>query len=122
MVPAATSRCGEACREALYVARQVNVALGKDSSRVQRVMLQGATQLDEEFTALLATEYPLMNRRVISADALDRLRELVSEGSLDGHVFVADPNGNLMLYFTPGQEGGDMIDDLKHLLRLSNIG
>lgn len=122
VVPAASSRCDDPCRDALYVARQVNVALGKDSSRVQRVMLQGEAQLDEDFTALLATEYPRMNRRVISLEAVNRLRELVSAGSLDGHVFVADPNGNLMLYFAPGQEGGDMIDDLKHLLRLSNIG
>ena len=32
------------------------------------------------------------------------------------------PLGNLVMYFTPGLAPRDMVDDIKHLLKLSRIG
>ncbi|MGB0691890.1 MAG: hypothetical protein ACPGPD_04220, partial [Pseudomonadales bacterium] len=37
-------------------------------------------------------------------------------------LFLVDPNGNVMMYFTLEKAGKPMLGDLKHLLKLSNIG
>jgi hypothetical protein len=39
-----------------------------------------------------------------------------------GGYFLIDPLGNLVMYFRPDLEPADMVDDIKHLLRLSRIG
>ncbi|MGI9204997.1 MAG: hypothetical protein ACR2Q3_13365, partial [Woeseiaceae bacterium] len=40
----------------------------------------------------------------------------------DGGIYLIDPLDNLIMYFSPAIEPGDMVDDLKHLLELSRIG
>ena len=39
-----------------------------------------------------------------------------------GGFFLVDPLGNLVMYFPPGIVPGDMVDDIKRLLKLSRIG
>ena len=39
-----------------------------------------------------------------------------------GGIYLVDPLDNLIMYFSPAVVPGDMVDDLKHLLRLSRIG
>jgi hypothetical protein len=37
-------------------------------------------------------------------------------------VFIADPLGNVVLYYEFGQAGRAILDDLKRLLKVSQIG
>jgi hypothetical protein len=39
-----------------------------------------------------------------------------------GGYYLIDPLGNLVMYFRPDIDPADMVDDVKHLLRLSRIG
>ncbi len=39
-----------------------------------------------------------------------------------GGIYLIDPLNNLIMYFSPELEPGDITDDLKHLLELSRIG
>jgi hypothetical protein len=39
-----------------------------------------------------------------------------------GGFYLVDPLGNLVMYFEPDIDPYDMVDDVKHLLRLSRIG
>ncbi|MDH3952764.1 MAG: cytochrome oxidase assembly protein, partial [Gammaproteobacteria bacterium] len=39
-----------------------------------------------------------------------------------GGFYLIDPLGNLVLYFGPGINPRDMVDDIKRLLKLSRIG
>jgi hypothetical protein len=39
-----------------------------------------------------------------------------------GGYFLADPLGNLVIYFRPDIDPGDMVEDIEHLLKLSRIG
>jgi hypothetical protein len=39
-----------------------------------------------------------------------------------GGYYLVDPLGNLVMYFRPDLDPSDMVDDIKHLLRLSRIG
>jgi hypothetical protein len=40
----------------------------------------------------------------------------------DGGYYLVDPLGNLVMYFRPDIDPGDMVEDIKHLLELSRIG
>jgi len=39
-----------------------------------------------------------------------------------GGYYLVDPLGNLVMYFHPDLDPAEMVDDIKHLLRLSRIG
>jgi hypothetical protein len=38
------------------------------------------------------------------------------------HLWIIDPHGNLVLRYDPSVKGKDLLNDLRHLLKLSNIG
>lgn len=110
--------CAEACRSALYTTRQSRKMLGREMDRVRRVFLHGETAPDRVFIAaehqgLITTEDASL------AGLLDKKRpaELPAGG-----YFLIDPLGNLVMYFEPDIDPRDMVDDIKHLLKLSRIG
>ena len=110
--------CGQSCRKALYTLRQSRLMLGKEMDRLERVFLHGEHAPD---TLLLAEEQ----------EGLVTLRDSALRSVLDnkkpeflpaGGFYLIDPHGNLVLYFSPDIEPGDMVDDIKRLLKLSRIG
>lgn len=110
--------CNETCRDALYTTRQVRLMLGKEMNRVRRVFLHGGSLPD---TVFLAEEHPGL---ITTEDG--RLNSLLQNkrpaGSPTGGYFLIDPHGNLVMYFRPDLDPSDIVDDMKHLLRLSRIG
>lgn len=107
--------CDERCEEMLYLSRQVVTGLGKDASRVQRLLLAPG-QVSDEFDRLLADEHPDVQVQSDTAAALDAVS---TERPV---LFLMDPNGNIMMFYRLEQAGKPMLKDLKHLLRISNIG
>ena len=113
-----TTTCEDSCREALYTMRQSRLMLGKEMDRVQRVFLHGESPLD---TVFLAAEHPGLI--TIEDGGLNSLLENKRPtGVPAGGYFLIDPLGNLVMYFRPDLDPADMVDDIKHLLRLSRIG
>lgn len=96
--------CSKACRDALPTLRALHLRLGKDSTRVWRVLL-GTESLQEE---------PDMRNL--------RLERLDIRPPLDAGVYIADPLGNLVLRYDWSQVGSPLLEDLEHLLDLSRIG
>ena len=112
------SECDEACRDALYTARQARLMLGKEMDRVSRVFLHGDTPPD---TVFLAEEHPGLT--TIEDSGLTGLLNNKRPADVPaGGYFLIDPHGNLVMYFRPDLDPADMVDDIKHLLRLSRIG
>ena len=121
LIPA-DSNCDEACMQVLYLSRQTHIALGKNTSRVQRVILIEG-RLSADFEELLREEHSEVKIIDIAGDeTAGRLKALVPNGLHKLIVFVMDPNGNVMMYYRPEQGGKPMLKDLKHLLKTSNIG
>jgi len=114
------AECDDACERVLYLSRQVHIALGKDASRIQRVILTAET-LSTDFRDLLAREYSQVTIISLGRDATAILRN-VTDPAGDPVVFLMDPNGNVMMYYLSSQGGKPMLDDLKHLLKVSAIG
>jgi hypothetical protein len=118
LVYANTASCDDPCRRALYTYRQARLMLGKEMDRVRRVFLHGDTLPD---TVFLAEEHPGLI--TIEDSSLSGLLNNKRPADLPaGGYFLIDPHGNLVMYFRPDLDPAEMVDDIKHLLRLSRIG
>lgn len=114
--------CEQRCEQALYNARQVNIALGKDSDRVGRLLL--FTEADVQLENVLA-EHPELVRQSVNQDRVDELIAAVAahDLSLENYdMLLMDPLGNIMMHYKADQDGRDLLDDLKRLLKVSKIG
>ena len=110
--------CGDDCRAALYRMRQTRQMLGRDRDRVRQVFLRGETAPDR---VLAESEHPGLITTSDTALA-GMLAGRLPEGTMPGGIFLVDPLANLVLYFPPDLDPRHMVDDMKHLLRLSRIG
>ncbi|WP_414674595.1 hypothetical protein [Marinobacter sp.] len=115
----AAGECGSQCEEMLYLARQVNIALGKNANRLSRAALLGSVPADLE--SRWAREYSLMERLTPAADADPRWPAGINPET-EPRVLLVDPFGNIMMHYGSEHTGKDMLEDLKHLLKLSQIG
>lgn len=53
---------------------------------------------------------------------LDAPRYLKQVGEVAPQLWIVDPHGNLVLRYGAKVNGKHVLDDLRHLLKLSNIG
>lgn len=111
--------CGAACEELLYRTRQVNIALGKNANRVNRSAWLG--RISDKLDQRWPDEYSAMLR-------LDRIQGAepswppgVDPGQTP-RILVVDPFGNIVIHYGSEHTGKEMLNDLKHLLKLSQIG
>jgi hypothetical protein len=110
--------CDETCFEALYKMRQTRQMVGREMDRLLRVFLHGESTPDR---VRLEGEHPglitITDKRL--ASLLDAKRP---GDALPGGIYLIDPLSNLVMYFPPDLDPRDMVDDVKHLLKLSQIG
>ncbi len=115
--------CDARCRQALYVTRQVRVALNQDMNRVQRVFLYRGDCCEQPF---FSTEHRGLITLDLDADGGRELAELfrstAGQPVESGRVWLTDPLGNLMLSYPANADPKGMIADLERLLRLSRVG
>ena len=110
--------CEEPCREALYRQRQLRLMLGKEMDRIVRVFLHGDSVPD---TVFIEGEHPGL-KTIRDKDLGVLLNEKRPEQLMPGGIYLIDPLANLVMYFPPDLNPGDVVDDVKHLLKLSQIG
>lgn len=109
--------CGDDCLTALYRLRQARLMLGDEMSRVIRVFLHGPGRPDK----VAVDRYPGLI--TISDQGLGELLEAKRPADLAaGGLYLVDPLGNLVMYFSPEIAPGDLVEDVEHLLELSRIG
>ena len=107
--------CDASCEQLLYLARQVVTGLGKDAPRVKRILM-ASRPISDEFSSILEREHAEVE--VVAGDHA-RLNAITNHKPV---LFLIDPNGNLMMFYTLEKAGEPMLKDLKHLLRVSSIG
>ena len=116
LLVSAPQACTEDCQRLVYLARQIQVGLGRDASRASHALATGQA-LDGAYQALLGREYPQLQRYPLDAA---RYRQKVGEAG--PQLWIVDPHGNLVLRYDTKVNGKHVLDDLRHLLKLSNIG
>ena len=119
----ASSTCDETCKQQLYLTRQTRVAMNKDIPRVQRLLVL-LDAPDESFTRFLTDEHQDLQWVVLADDATGLLAQFRGAGFAPEGVqyFLVDPLGNLMMYYDLQVPARGMRDDLRKLLKISQIG
>lgn len=115
------STCDENCQNNLFNMRQINVALGKNKSRVEHVVVH-LNEPADELVKLLDTDY-VDTKRIYSNtgnSTLDKgLRQEVSSGR---YIYLMDPLGNVMMRFPQELNPKLILKDINKLLKISRIG
>nr|WP_314524043.1 hypothetical protein [uncultured Pseudomonas sp.] len=117
MLVTAPKDCSVDCQQLVYLARQVQIGLSRDASRATHA-LAAAQPLNSEYEAKLAREYPQLQRYPMD---LTTFSKTTGDQSVP-QLWIIDPHGNLVLRYDPTVKGKDLLNDLRHLLKLSNIG
>jgi cytochrome oxidase Cu insertion factor (SCO1/SenC/PrrC family) len=109
LIYARMTACEQQCGLHLGRLLQVQLALGRDQDRVQRVVWHVGTlpQLDDPQLARHSLD-EAAGRGVVEALGAERLQ--------NGRVYVADPRGDLILSYPPDVEQKELLRDLKRLL------
>lgn len=114
--------CTGYCEQNLYLTRQVHIRLAKEAYRVERVVLLMDGALSSDRTEWLDQEHPGV--QVLRPDTVAMMASL-AETNLPGdpletgRYFVMDQDGFVMMGYTPEHTGGELLDDIKRLLRYS---
>ncbi|WP_166268680.1 hypothetical protein [Marinobacter caseinilyticus] len=114
----AAQDCKADCEKLLYLARQVNIALGKNADRMNRAAY--LEQMPAELQARWPSEYATMERLTSDGQAPAWSSEVRPNRA--PVLLLVDPFGNVMMRYDSRHSGKDMLKDLKHLMKLSQIG
>ncbi|TGN39579.1 hypothetical protein E5Q11_12420 [Marinobacter confluentis] len=119
MLLVVADNCGTACEELLYRARQVNIALGKNANRVNRSAWVGS--MSDDLAERWPEEYSSMERVSQASNTSAALPPGIDPAQ-QPRILVIDPFGNIIMHYGSEHTGKEMLNDLKHLLKLSQIG
>lgn len=109
--------CATDCQQLVYLARQLQIGLGRDASRATHA-LAATPPVDAAYAAKLQLEYPQLQRYALDLPTYTQ----GAEGNGAAQLWIIDPHGNLVLRYAYGVIGKDVLNDLRLLLKLSNIG
>lgn len=108
--------CAADCRELVYLARQIHVGLGREAPRAGHALAAGAP-LEAAHAAELQAAYPQLERLTLDAERYRRLGLPAA-----AQLWIVDPHDNLVLRYAAGSDGRQILADLRHLLKVSQIG
>jgi hypothetical protein len=115
LVASDSGECAKPCADKLHMMRQVRVALGRDASRVVRVFV-----VDDVKAPNKSALEPVEDLMVILTP---RALALPPGAANDrAHIYLVDPNGNVMLRWPESPDFRRMLKDLQTLLKASQIG
>ncbi|MNO20949.1 hypothetical protein D3C76_107110 [compost metagenome] len=109
--------CAVDCQQLVYLARQIQIGLGRDAGRASHA-LAAAQPVSADYDAKLSREYPQLQRYPLDAGVFSK----TTGDKATPQLWIIDPHGNLVLRYEPNVKGKDLLNDLRHLLKLSNIG
>lgn len=112
--------CRLACEAGLFKMRQVRLALGADMKRVRRLYLSPTLPKGEELQSIQERN-PGLVLATPAGTAQRSLNDVLGRDSA-GHIYVIDPLGNVMMRYDAQATSKGMLKDLKHLLKVSQIG
>lgn len=120
--------CDQHCLDRLYMLRQVHLRLAREAERVQRAVVvvdETVTELPRVTRDFLLEQQP--DLQLLHADPQTLLPQLLPtaggrDPAAENLIYVADPVGNIMLYFTPQNTADDIFKDIDKLLDQSSLG
>ncbi|NWG87605.1 MAG: hypothetical protein HXY26_08895 [Hydrogenophilaceae bacterium] len=107
--------CDDACRQNLYLMRQVRQATGREQGRIERLLIA-----ERPLAGELATEH--VGLKQARYGKLAALGSPLAGGDALGRVYLVDPLGRLVLRYPQAPDGSRMLKDVQRLLKYSQIG
>ena len=108
---------GRRGRLQLLLLLAATIGRGREAGRASHA-LASAEPLAPSLQNQLQTEYPQLARLALDRQQHDRLRH----GDPAAQLWIIDPHGNLVLRYDATANGKQILNDLRLLLKLSNIG
>lgn len=109
--------CSKSCQNNLFAVRQARIMQNREQPRLERVWLvTDGAPLEPKAVALMD------GARIVRSSANGASAALAGETGVEGHAYLIDPLGNLVLRFPNQPEPKRVAKDLKRLLKASNIG
>ncbi|ASU37421.1 cytochrome C oxidase subunit I [Herbaspirillum sp. meg3] len=119
MLQVAGGECDDACKTRLLAMRQLRLMQGKEMERIERVwLITDAKPLD----TVLMREYDGTDMLRVDAKLLKAWLPTDEGTSMEDHIYIIDPLGNLMMRFPKDADPNKMKKDISKLLRASAIG
>ncbi|HEY1996389.1 MAG TPA: cytochrome C oxidase subunit I [Paraburkholderia sp.] len=119
LVSVDSSACDKACVTKLYFMRQVRATQGPERERVVEVWLRTDPS---NVAGVIQTAYPDTRKLISDPAALAAWLPVDAGTTLTDHIFVVDPNGNLMMRFPKDPNPSKIKGDITRLLKWSSIG
>ena len=120
-----SERCLAQCRHDLYKIERVRLAQGDNVQRVQSLYL-APQSIEGRVVADTLVQYRGLRGYRISREELAAMAPGLSAGAGKGleseRIYVVDPLGNLMMFYSPDADPSGISRDLERLLRASHIG
>jgi hypothetical protein len=113
----APEECSLDCQQLVYLARQIQIGLGRESSRATHSLASGVP-LSDSYQSQLQRDYPQLGRFALDPQRYAQLQK----GKPAVQLWIIDPHGNLVLRYDAKADGKNVLNDLRLLLKLSNIG
>jgi hypothetical protein len=113
----APEECSLDCQQLVYLARQIQIGLGRESSRATHSLASGVP-LSDSYQSQLQRDYPQLGRFTLDPQRYAQLQK----GKPAVQLWIIDPHGNLVLRYDAKADGKNVLNDLRLLLKLSNIG
>lgn len=118
--------CDAECGQALAKMRLAHLGQGKDSDRVQRVLVVTGPMAKEQLVMLAQANADMLVATGTGGAMADLTREFTLSGRgappTSRRVYVVDPVGNFIMSYAANAEARGMLKDLKRLLKISQIG
>ncbi|MFZ3203196.1 MAG: hypothetical protein WA161_04870 [Pseudomonas sp.] len=109
--------CDADCKQLVFLARQIHIGLNRDTARASHA-LASTQPLADDYDALLRREFPQLTRYRLEPQAYAEIA-----GKAEGaQLWIVDPHGNLVLRYDSRSKGKAILNDLRHLLKISQIG
>jgi cytochrome oxidase Cu insertion factor (SCO1/SenC/PrrC family) len=121
MITVNSGNCDEQCVKRLFFMRQVRVLQSAERERVVNVWLRTD---DRPVSDVIKAAYPQPDTRMLVANPAQVAAWLPAgeDSQLTDHIFLVDPNGNLMMRFPKNPDPAKIKADLAKLLKWSRIG
>ena len=109
LIYARMSPCAQQCVQHLGRLLQVQLALGRDQDRLQRVIWHVGSLPD--------LQDPQLATYALDGEAGQQaLEALGADRMIEGRIYVADPRGEVILSYPPDVEQKELLRDLERLL------
>lgn len=121
------SECGDACQLNLLKMRNARLAQGAEARRVRYYLVLAKRPEQQSTIDEIVKVHPKLTILYGSGPELKTFSGSFKDAEVDNvasaqRVYMIDPIGNYMMYYDDGFESIGIMEDLKHLLKWSQIG